>query len=220
MVNNVIGSTSLAITDPLVQLWLKFVEIFPQIIGALIVLLVGYVAAYMIGNLLKVVLTRAGLDKYMDKAQVTASIGRMRLSAILSDIVKWFIFIIFLQSAVNLVNLGPLTLILSQFVNWLPDVIVAIVILIFGLVIAHIVQIKMEEHSNVRGTRFFSKLLYFLIVLVVALMALEQIGVNISLVKNSFLLLVAGAALAIGLSFGLGTKNEASNAMKTIRKFF
>ena len=220
---NFLTTTSEALTNPLVSLWISFVQLLPNLIAAIIILIVGYVIAYIIGHALKVLLWKLGLDKQIEKAKISKAIGRIRLSSIFGEITKWYIFIIFLQSAVDIVNLGTLSLLLQEFVLWLPNVIAAVLVIIFGLYLAHFVTIKMREHTEVKGGKTLSGIFNAVIIFIVATIALEQIGLNVALLTNTFLILLGtlslGVALAIGLSFGLGTQKTALKALEKMKKW-
>lgn len=220
---NFLTTTSGALTDPLVNLWVSFVQLLPNLIAAILILIVGYVVAYIVGHALKVLLFKLGLDRQIEKAQMSKAMGRLRLSSILGEITKWYIFIIFLQSAIDLVNLGTLSILLQEFVIWLPNVIAAALVIIFGLYIAHLVTIKVREHTDVKGGKTVTGILNAVIIFLVVMIALQQIGINVSILSNTFLILLGGislgSAVAIGLSFGLGTQKDAGKALDKMKKW-
>ncbi len=216
-------TTSEALTNPLVNLWISFVDLLPNLIAAIVILIVGYVVAYIIGHAIKVILWKLGLDKQIDKAQLSKAIGRLRLSSILGEITKWYIFIVFLQSAVDIVNLGTLSILLQELVLWLPNVIAAVLVIVFGLYFAHFVTLTVREHTDVKGGKTITGILNAVMVFMVTVIALEQIGVNVSILSNTFLIMLGGlslgAAIAIGLSFGLGTQKDAGKALDKMKKW-
>jgi len=217
-------SASEALTNPLVNLWISFVNILPNLIAAIIILIIGYVVAYILGHAVKVLLFKLGLDNQIEKARISKALGRIKLSALLGEITKWYIFIIFLQSAIDLVNLGTLSILLQEFVMWLPNVIAAALIIIFGLFLAHFVTLKIREHTDVKGGKTLTGILNIVITFIVVVIALEQIGINVSILSNMFLILLGGlalgAAIAIGLSFGLGMQKDSGKALEKMKKWF
>jgi len=206
--------------NPLVNLWNSFVEILPGIVAAVIILIVGYLIAYIIGHAIKLVLQKIGLDTRLAKAKLSKAIGYTHMSSVLGEIIKWYIFIIFLQAAVSVLNLGTLSVILNEFAFWLPNVIAAVIVVLFGLLFAHYVSLKLEEHTKMRGLKVMSRALKAVIMFIVLVVALGQIGIDVSILENGFLLVIAGFALALGLAFGLGSKKEAGEAIRRIRKYF
>lgn len=217
-------TTGEALTSPLLNLWISFVQLLPSLIASVIILIIGYVVAYIMGHAVKVILWKLGLDKQIEKAKMSKALGRMRLSSILGEITKWYIFIVFLQAAVDLVNLGTLSVLLQEFVMWLPNVIAASLVIIFGLYLAHFITIKVREHTEVRGGKVLTGILNVVILFIVIVIALEQIGINVGILTNTFLILLSalsiGVALAIGLSFGLGTQKNAQKQLEKLKKWF
>jgi hypothetical protein len=219
-----LSNTGMSLTDPIVSLWQGLVNLLPGLIIAILILIIGYVVAYVIGHAVRLLLMKVGLEKQVEKAKLTKAIGNIRLSSVFGEITKWYIFLIFLSAAVDIVELGTLSMILRQLVLWIPNVIAGALILIFGLFIAHYVSMKIKQHAEMSGAKTLSNVTYAVIVVIVTLIALEQIGINVSILTNTFLIIVAslglGFALAVGLSFGLGSKQEAGKALAKIKKYF
>ncbi len=216
--------TGISLTDPVVSLWQGLVNLLPGLIIAILILIIGYVIAYVIGHGVRLLLVKAGLEKHIEKAKMTRAVGNIKISAVLGEITKWYIFLIFLSSAADVVELGTLSSILRQFVLWVPNIIAGALILIFGLFVAHYVSLKIRQHAEMAGAKTISSVVYFVIVVIIMLIALEQIGINVSILTNAFLIIVAslglGFALAVGLSFGLGTKQEAGKVLSKIKRYF
>ncbi len=219
-----ITETSGAIINPLSAIWLAVVEQLPNIVGAIIVLIIGVFVAVILGHAVRVVLEKLRVDEYVRKAKLTKTIGHTHVPAVTGELFKWYIIILFLQQAVSLMNLGTLSVLLDRFVSWLPHLVVSIIILLFGLAVANYVQIKIEEHSSQRGARASAVILKVVITVMVIILALKQIGVDVGLLENTFMLilgsLAVGIALALGIGLGLGLRKESENIVKDIRKQF
>lgn len=224
MAGEFLSNTGMSLVEPIRNLWEGFVNLLPGLVIAIIVLIIGYVIAYLIGHGVRLLLVKIGLEKWVEKAKLTKAIGNIKLSSVFGEVIKWYIFLIFLGTAVDVLELGTLTTILRQFVMWVPNLIAGALILIFGLFIAHYVSLKIRQQTDMAGAKTLSGILYAVIVVIVMLIALEQIGINVSILTNAFLIIVAalglGFALAVGLSFGLGTKQDAGKALNKIKRYF
>ncbi len=220
---NFLTTTSDALTYPLKNLWVSFVDLVPNLIAAIIILIIGYVVAYILGHALRVILWKVGIDKQIEKAKLSKTMGHLRLSAIFGEITKWYVFVIFLQSAIEIVNLGTLSILLQEFVLWIPKVIASALVIIFGLYMAHFIRLKLKEHTDIQGGKTLIGILNAVIIFIVVIIALEQVGINVAILRYTFLILLGsialGAALAIGLSFGLGTQKNANRALAKIKKW-
>src|SRR3989338_1588317 len=102
MALDAISTTGSLILNPLISLWNSFVGILPGIIAAVIVLIIGYFVALGVGHAVKVLLEKAGLDSYLERSKFSKEVGHFHLSRILGEIVKWYIFLIFIQAGVDL----------------------------------------------------------------------------------------------------------------------
>ncbi len=210
------------ILDPIAMLWKSFSNVFPGILAAIIVLILGYFVAFLVGYALKSLLEKLGLNRWLFKSSFSKAIGQTNVSAFIGEIIKWYVFIIFLQVAAELLSLGSLSTVIGEFVLWLPNVIAAVIILFVGIALAYYLEMKVKEHSKMKGIAFSGKILKLIVIVMVAIIALGQIGVDVSILENVVLIFAAalglGIAIAIGLAFGLGLKGSAPKMLENIKK--
>lgn len=208
------AQTGIVILDPLYTLWLSFRDVLPRLVVAIIILIIGYFVALIIGHAVKIILEKLGLDAKIREARLTKAVGHTHIPAILGEVTKWYIFIIFLQQAVSILSLGTLTGLLDRFVGWVPNIIASVLVLLFGFAVAHFVEIKMTEHSRMKGIAGVAKIVKVILLIMVFVVAIKQIGIEVGLLENAILILIAGfalgVALALGISMGLGLKGDAN----------
>lgn len=221
---NIVSETGGAIISPLQNLWLEIVDVIPSFVAAVIVMILGVFVAYIIGHAVRILLNKIRIDEWIRKAKLSRVAGSTDVPSLIGELVKWYIIILFLQQAVELLNLGVLTTLLGTFAKWLPNVIVAILIALVGLVVAHYVQMKIGEQTKIRGMLGLSKLLKAIIVVIFVLVAVKQIGIDVSFLENTFIIIAgafgAGIALALGIGLGLGLKKEGENLVREVKKNF
>jgi hypothetical protein len=212
------------ILDPLYSLWGAFVYIVPSIVVALLVLILGYAIAFLIGYVLRTILEKLGLNKHIKGSVMSKTVGHTNIPSLVGEITKWFVFLIFLQVAVDVLKLAALSTWLGVFVAWLPNIIVAIIIFFSGVALAHYVDLKIKEHTNMKGMLFISGVLKLVVMVLVLLVGLKQIGIRVELLENSFLIILGslglGLALALGIGLGLGLRKEAEDVVKKLKKSF
>ena len=216
--------TGSAILNPFQSIWISFVGILPSLIAALLLIILGYLLGTVLGHILKVALEKIGVEKKLQKIELTRNIGKMHFSAICGELLKWYVLIIFLQAGVDLLNLGALSDVLTTFVNWMPQLIVGVIVILFGMLIAHYVEMKIRENSDVKGVRLSAVVLKWIIVFAVILTALKEIGLDISLFENAFYLvfgaIAIGLALALGIGLGLGMRKGGERFIDKIMNNF
>ncbi len=219
---NILGETTVAILNPLQAIWLKLVEVLPGLIAAVLVLVVGSIVAVILGHALRVLLEKTKLDRFLRKTQLTKAVGHTDVPALLGELLKWYIIIIFLQAAASLVNLGTLSTLLNSLVMWLPQLLIAVIVMIIGLAAAHYIQLRIVQHTRLKGMKLSGIVLKWVVIVIAALIALKQIGVEVGILENTFQLVVGalaiGVALALGIGLGLGLKKEAEGFLKDMRK--
>ena len=217
-----ITATGQLILNPFVQLANSFIEILPGLIVAIILIIVGWFVALGIGKLVQYVLERAGLDKMMSGSKFSGSVGHTSLSDVFGEITKWFVFLVFLPQALITLRLGVLSDLIVRFVIWLPNLLLGAIVVIFGVALAHFVGMKIEEHTSMKGVRLLSKIVKASLVIVVTIVALDQIGVDVSLVKNLILIVVATFSVAFAIAFGIGVskgfQKESNSIVKSIKE--
>lgn len=213
--------TALQIVSPLIKLWESFVNIFPGLIAAIIVLILGYFVALLLGHVVRLVLSKLKVDKVMSKVDAPKPLSKLELSSILGQLTKWYIFIIFLGSATELLRLGALSALLAKFVLWLPQLIIAILAAFLGLVVAYYVSHIIVKEAKLPGAKPVAAFFKVVILFIALIIALEQIGIEVDVLKNMFLILIGGialgAAIALGMSFGQSLKAPVNDFVQSLR---
>ena len=219
---SVFAETIQATFSPLSFLWAEIIRVVPDLIGAIIVLIIGTFVAVILGHALRIILEKTRLDETVKKAQLTKAIGHTQLSSLAGELLKWYIIIVFLGAAVDLIHLGPLSDLLTRFILWLPHVLVAVIVMLFGLVVAHYVELKVGEHTDVKGMSLSARVLKWILIVMFALIAVRQIGVDVSFLENTLLIVLgtlsAGVALALGIGLGLGLKRQGEDFVKNLKR--
>jgi hypothetical protein len=188
------------------------VEVLPALIGAIILLVVGWIIGMLVGKAVKKVLTTTDVDSYIGGKQPA-----IKLSSIIPKIFSWIIYLIFIQAAVEVLGIESLTNIVGAILAFIPRVIGAILVIAAGFVLGSYVNLQVKAsrmaYSDLVGTGLF-----FLAIYVSVAMALPLVGLDPTLVNNILLLLVGAVALGLGIALGLGGKDAAADLIKTYQK--
>ena len=106
--------------------------------------------------------------------------------------------------------------------EWVPNVIASVLVLLFGILFAHFVKMKVEEHIKMKGSVLIGRLVKTAIIVLVAIIALSQLGIEIGLLSNMVLIIIGalavGISLALGIGLGLGLKKEGESIINEIKK--
>jgi Conserved TM helix len=207
------GNAMLTSLANAVNLILTFI---PRVIGFLLILLIGWGIAVLVSRSAVWLLRRVGFDNMANRIGLTRFDQRIGIhldpAGVLGKIVYWFVFLIFLVAAADALGLPAVSNILNQLVAYIPNVFVAILVLFLGTLaatfVADIVR-GFTAGTNIGNANIFANIARFAIIGFAALIALEQLQIAPALINELFGAVVAAAAIAFGLSFGLGGQDAA-----------
>lgn len=194
---------------------------FPKLIGALLILIVGWIIAKLIkaGSIRLLKLVR--LDTVTEKAKIDQFLqeGGTKSTAIeiIGTLIYWLIMLVVILAGFNTLGLEVASELFNQIILYIPNVIVAVIVLIFGVYLASfIAQVVVTYLKNVgiHSADILGKLTKAAIILFVASLALSQLNIGQELVTNAFLLLFGAVCLALALAFGLGGREWASSMIE------
>lgn len=215
-----------AVMISLQDLWVRFFGYLPVLIGAILVLIIGWLIAVAVGNLVTRILKAVKLNDVFDKISgLRSSLHKagMELNAasFVGAVVKWFIIIVTLMATSDILGLAGVSLFLNQVIAYIPNIVVAAVMVIVGTLFANFVQ-KITKasaetarlpHSN--GAAAVAK---WAILVFTFIATLVQLGVAEVLLQTLFTGFVAMLAIAGGVSFGLGGKTTAEKVLRHLEK--
>ena len=211
------------VTSPFLRMAYGVIDAVPGIIAALLILVVGYIVAWVLGRIVGGILDRVKFDKWvLHKTNAAHVLGReFRLSHFLELITKWYVFILFLPAAANVINLGMIQSFFLDVAIWIPKVIVGVVLGLIGIMAADYVGMKITE-TRAKSAGVIASVTKVVILVFTAIIVLDQIGVKIDFATNSLLIVLAGImlglALMFGIGFGLAMKDDARKMISDIKK--
>ena len=199
------------------ELWSTIVDYAPRIVGAVIILLAGWALGRVLGKGLSRLLQRAGIADSLGKTVIGRALARSGVTStrFLELLVRWFVYLVAVLALVDVLKITALNAFMSAVVQYLPNFIAGIFILLFGLVIVDFVGdaiAAIGREAKIELAPVLSvgvKLFMYLTVIVVALTTMK-IDVTI---LNEFAKAIAwgtaiGVAIGLGIAFGWGLKDH------------
>ena len=206
--------------------WGGVTAFIPKFVVALIIFIIGWIVGTILGRVvaqfiraikLDQMLKSVGTEDVMDKAGFKLDTG-----AFFGTLVKWFFVVVFLVAAVNVLGLDQVNIFLQTVVlGFLPNVIVAAIILVVGALVAHTIQrlvVGGAKAAMVPSANFAGGIAKWAVWIFAILAALAQLGIAGAFAQTLFTGLVAMLAIAGGLAFGLGGKEAAARYLEGLRK--
>lgn len=210
--------------ESLLNLWYGFMSFVPSLLGAVLLFIIGWVVASVVGkavaqliSALKVdkLFESAGVHEVMNRAGVTLSVG-----GFIGWIVKWFIIVVFLMASLEIMGLTQVNDFLRESVLfYLPKVIIATLVLVIATVISDTVKkivTASAKAANVRSANLLGTITRYAIWIFAFIIALSELGIATAFMQILFTGLIAALAIAGGLAFGLGGKEAASRSIEKI----
>jgi hypothetical protein len=207
------------------EIWLGVANFIPSFIAAVVLFLVGWLIAVILGRLvaqiikaikLDTALRGAGFDKVLERAGFNLNSG-----AFLGALVKWFFIVVSLVAALEIIGLEAVTGYLSEVVlGYLPRVIVAALILLVSIVIAQAVQkivVSSAKAADLTSAHVLGEIAKWAIWIFAFMFALSQLQILNSFIQPLFIGIIAAISLALGLSFGLGGRDAAARYIEKVK---
>lgn len=221
METNVLGDWINVTGDSLNSLWGKVLNFLPALIGAIVIFVIGLIIASLLEKIverlcfylkLDHILRKAEIESYLERASIKLNVGHF-----LGKLVYWFIVVAFLLAASDVLHFGAFSDFLTRVLNFIPDVVIATLILLAAMVVAnflrHLVTASVAS-ARLNHARGLGVLAWWVVVVFGFLTALPQIGVNTAIIQSLVMGLIAMLALAGGLAFGLGGKERAGRFLE------
>jgi Conserved TM helix len=210
---------------PFQSLWAGVVNYLPNIVLAIVFVVIGWIIGIALAKVVRQIVHMIRLDQGLQAAGIDEIVGRtgVRLDsgAFLGALVKWFVIIAFFVLALDILGLDQINQFLQQVVlNYLPNVIAAVLILLLSGVIGEFTRravVRAAKAAEVHSAGFAGTVAKWSIWIFGILAALLQLGIAARIIEILFQGVVVALALAFGLSFGLGGQSAAAGYVEKIR---
>ncbi len=195
----------------------------PNVIVAVIIAVLGWVVGILVAKAFRKILHALKFEKFLAMHKVQDALGKVRISEVLVQIVKYYVILIFLQAALLLVALGPVSDFLNQVINYAPKVIGAVLVVVVAALLGDFVREKILEVDRKENyMRVLAQISKYLVVFLGLVIGLETVGFNTEILTATFITILQtiglGVALAFGLAFGFGGQDAARSWISSARK--
>jgi small-conductance mechanosensitive channel len=211
-------------SQSLLSLWYGFISFVPGLLGAIILFILGWVVGSVVGKAITQLVAVLKVDKLFESAGSKDFMNRsgikLSISGFIGGLVKWFIIVVFLMAALQIIGLTQVNDFLREAVlYYLPKVIIASLVLIIATVLADAMKKLVSasaQAANIRSANMLGSITLYAIWIFAFIIALSELGIASAFMQILFTGFIAALAIALGLSFGLGGKDAASRAIGKI----
>lgn len=213
-------------SQSLIGLWYEFISFIPGFLGAVIIFIIGWIVASIIGKAIAQLISVLKVDRLFESAGANSVMERaglkVSISGFIGGLVKWFIIVVFLMASLQIIGLTQVNDFLREAVLfYLPKVIIASLVLIIATVLADAMKKLVRasaQAANLRSANMLSSITSYAIWIFAFVVALSELGIASAFMQILFTGLIVAFAIAFGLAFGLGGRDAASRAIENIAK--
>ncbi len=199
--------------EALTKLLDQFIRFVPNILGAILIVVVGYIVSRIITTILKRLLAAVGLDRLGARLQridvVQRSEIEISLSTILAQLIYYFLMLVILVAATDVLGMEEVSSLVGSAIEYVPNLLAAIVILVIGAILAdalrNITAVTCRSLA-IPAAGMIGSIVFWFVFIAIAITALAQAQLETEFIVANLSILVAGLALAFALAYGLAAR--------------
>ena len=203
------------------QVLVGVISFLPNILGALVVFLIGWLLADWLKTLTTKIVNITKLGTLFKNPVVTDFLKNAQVSQkfedVIGEIVKWLVITLFFVAGINILGITSISLFLNGIIAGIPTLIAAVITLVIGVVVAGFLEKVVKGSlgsSDPSMARFVGKIVSYAVMTFFVLAALSQLGIASFFINTVFVGFIMAIALALGLSLGLGSKDITKKALE------
>lgn len=197
----------------------RFFGFLPNLLGFIVLLIVGYIIAKVLSALVAKLLQKAGIDRTLSESQGGRFVDRMLPGASasrgLARVVFWLVFAFFIVAGIGALGINALTVFMNEVLAYLPNILVAIIIFIVAALVAGVAGTAASRIMGDTPTgRIVGTVVPALVMVIATFMILDQLKIAHSIVTIAFAATMFAIALGLALAFGLGGRDVARSMLE------
>lgn len=207
----------------LIRFFNSLSDFLPNLFGGILILIIGFILANLLKRLLLSLFTFFKISYILQKMRLMHEKELAMWEQVIAEVIKWTVIIVFLIPTLEVWGLSRATVVLNQFLLYLPNVLIAVIIGFIGIIASNLAaDLIRQSISNVhkRTSDTLAFLAKSVIIFFTILIVMNQLGVAQDLIRILFTGIVAMIALAGGIAFGLGGKELAHEVLAELQKKF
>jgi hypothetical protein len=205
-------------TGPIAELFKQFSSFFPKLVGALVILLIGWLLARVTRKILSKVLAKIGIDRFADMLNeidiVQKSGVQVRISAILADVVYYVMMLVFVIASTDAMGVDAITKLVTDAFNYLPALFSAAVVFLLGIFVADMIRKAVETvclSVGIPSAKMIASAVFYFLFITIAVSALAQAKINTDFISANLTVIIGSAALAFSFGYGLASRDLMAN---------
>lgn len=195
-------------------------EFAPNLIFALAILLIGWIIAKLVANIVKRILKAIKIDDLADKLNDIDIVRQTNMKILPSHVISKIVYYVFMLItfivATDKLGVEAVTNLLTDFIGYLPKLLTGLIFFIIGLVVADTIRgvvLTACQSLGIPSAKIIASVVFYFIFLSVTMSALDQAGIQTDFIKSNLMIIIAGVVGAFAFGYGLASKGMMSNLL-------
>lgn len=208
--------------DSLSQMGKNVASVIPNVIGAILILILGWFITKIVVTILRRILKLTKVDritKLINEKEVFGTFEiKFNVSGVIIGFVKWILYLVFLIVASDIMDWKIVSVEIGNLLRYLPKLFSAIALLMIGLYIANFLKkaiFDLFESFDLTGSKIVSNLVFYVITVIIVITALNQAGIDTTVITNNVTIILGAFLAAVAIGFGLGSKEVVGDLLRS-----
>lgn len=208
------------ILTPFKKIFDDIIASLPTVAGFIGFIIVSWIIIKIFLYIVRKALSKTKVDEWSKKLSETKIFGDTTINIVLTNVIlgvlKWFLILIFVMAGSGIFGLTAVSDGISSFFAYLPRLLTALGIFVAGAYLGTIVKnaiVGMFKSLEINGGNLVGNIAFYLIVVFLSITALDQAGVDTSIIKSNLTLVIGAVLLAFTIAFGLGAKDAVTRLL-------
>lgn len=214
---------SAIVIEPVKAMLVRAATFLPTLVGILVILVVGWIVAAVLKNVVVKLLKVIQFDSASEKSGLSDVLRKGGIkntfSELIGGLIYWVVMLLVFMAALNALGMTVVASLLDKVILYIPNVIAAIFIITLGIFFASIIgSIVMTASMNagVKQSKLLSQVTQTVIVIFAVIMTMEQLNIATAILNTTVTILLGAAGLAVAIAVGLGSKDIAGKLMQEL----
>lgn len=212
--------TKTDLLQPFYEVYDDIVKSLPSVAGFIAYIILVWIVIKVILYVVRKILAKTNIDQWSKKLSETKIFGDTTINIVLTNVIlgtlKWFMILVFVMIGAGIFKITAVSDGLKSFFSYLPNLITALGIFIAGAYLGTVVKKGIQgmfKSLEITGGNLVGNIAFYLIVVFLSITALDQAGVDTSVIKSNLTLVIGSVLLAFTIAFGLGARDAVARLL-------
>lgn len=204
------------------ELGRNFLGIIDNLVGAILLLVIGLIISKLIAKFLRKLLKTIGVDKLANRLNEIDLFYKNNIkitpSVLIPKIIYYLLLFIFIIAATDVLGMAVISNLMGELLNYIPNAIAAFFVLIIGLIVADLLKNLIKttcDSLGIPAAGVISTAVFYFVFINIIMMALKQGNIETEFIEQNISIILAGIIFAFAIGYGLASRNLVANFLSS-----